>query len=320
MPIKPQGRIFNDVTETIGGTPLIRINRLIPKGQATVLVKCEFFNPLGSVKDRIGVAMIEAAEKAGKIDRDTVIVEPTSGNTGIALAFVCAAKGYRLILTMPESMSIERRRLLKALGAEVVLTPAAEGMRGSIQKAEQILAQHKKSFMPQQFQNPANPEIHRRTTAEEIWQDTNGQVDILVAGVGTGGTITGVSEVIKPRKPSFKAIAVEPVTSPVITQTLHHEPLKPGRHKIQGIGAGFVPENLHTNVVDEVIQITDEEAFEWARRLAKEEGIFGGISSGGNIAAAAKVAARPENKGKMIITVMCSFGERYLSTPLFDEE
>lgn len=320
MAIKPQGRIFENITETIGGTPLVRINRLIPPGQAIVLAKCEFFNPLASVKDRIGVAMIEAAEQAGKIDRDTVIVEPTSGNTGIALAFVCAAKGYRLILTMPESMSIERRRLLKALGAEVVLTPAAEGMRGAIQKAEQILTEHRKSFMPQQFENPANPEIHRRTTAEEIWQDTNGQVDILVSGVGTGGTITGVSEVIKPRKPSFKAIAVEPVTSPVITQTIHGEPIKPGRHKIQGIGAGFVPRNLHTDAVDEVIQITDEEAFEWARRLAKEEGIFGGISSGGNIAAAAKIAARPENKGKMIVTVMCSFGERYLSTPLFDEE
>lgn len=320
MPLKPQGRIFNDITETIGGTPLVQINRLIPKDHATVLAKCEFFNPLGSVKDRIGTAMIEAAEKAGKIDKETVIVEPTSGNTGIALAFVCAAKGYKLILTMPESMSIERRRLLKALGAQVVLTPAADGMRGSINRAEQILKEHKKSFMPQQFANPANPEIHRQTTAEEIWQDTNGQVDILVAGVGTGGTITGVAEVIKPRKPSFKAIAVEPVTSPVITQTIQHEPLKPGRHKIQGIGAGFVPENLHTSVVDEVIQITDDEAFEWARRLAKEEGIFGGISSGGNIAAAAKVAARPENKGKMIVTVMCSFGERYLSTPLFDEE
>lgn len=320
MPRKPEGRIFNDITETIGGTPLVRINRLVPKDQAIVLAKCEFFNPLSSVKDRIGTAMIEAGERAGKIDKDTVIVEPTSGNTGIALAFVCAAKGYRLILTMPESMSIERRRLLKALGAEVVLTPAAEGMRGSINKAEQILKEHKKSFMPQQFMNPANPEIHRKTTAEEIWQDTNGQVDILVSGVGTGGTITGVSEVIKPRKPSFKAIAVEPVTSPVITQTMHHETLKPGRHKIQGIGAGFVPENLHLNVVDEVIQITDEEAFEWARRLAKEEGIFGGISSGGNMAAAAKVAARPENKGKTIVTVMCSFGERYLSTPLFDEE
>jgi len=320
MPLKPQGRIFNDITETIGGTPLVRINRLIPKDQATVLVKCEFFNPLGSVKDRIGVAMIEAAERGGKIDHDTVIVEPTSGNTGIALAFVCAAKGYKLILTMPESMSIERRRLLKALGAQVVLTPAADGMRGSIEMAKKILGEHPKSFMPQQFENPANPEVHRQTTAEEIWQDTNGAVDILVAGVGTGGTLTGVSEVIKPRKPSFQAIAVEPVTSPVITQTMNHEPVKPGRHKIQGIGAGFVPDNLHTNVVDEVIQVTDEEAFLWARRLAKEEGIFGGISSGGNIAAAAKVAARPENKGKIIVTIMCSFGERYLSTPLFDDQ
>ena len=320
MPLKPQGRVFNDITEVIGGTPLVRINRLIPPGQATVLAKCEFFNPLSSVKDRIGLAMIEAGEKAGKLDKDTVVVEPTSGNTGIALAFVCAAKGYKLILTMPESMSIERRRLLKALGAQVVLTPAAEGMKGAIQKAESILTEHKKSYMPQQFQNPANPNIHRLTTAEEIWQDTNGEVDILVAGVGTGGTITGVSEVIKPRKPSFKAIAVEPTTSPVITQTMNHEPVKPGRHKIQGIGAGFVPGNLHLNIVDEVIQVTDDEAFIWARRLAKEEGIFGGISSGGNMAAAAKVAARPENKGKLIVTVMCSFGERYLSTPLFEEE
>src|ERR671913_1121785 len=243
MPLKPQGRIFNDITETIGGTPLVRLNRIIPAGQATVAVKCEFFNPLSSVKDRIGLAMIEAAERAGKIDRDTVIVEPTSGNTGIALAFVCAAKGYKLILTMPESMSVERRRLLKALGAQVVLTPAADGMRGAIGKAEQILTEHKKSFMPQQFSNPANPEIHRKTTAEEIWQDTGGAVDILVAGVGTGGTLTGVSEVIKPRKPSFKAIAVEPVTSPVITQTRNGEPVKPGRHKIQGVGAGFVPAN-----------------------------------------------------------------------------
>ena len=323
MPLKPQGRVFNDITETIGGTPLVRINRLIPKDHATVLAKCEFFNPMASVKDRIGLAMIEAGERAGKVDRDTVIVEPTSGNTGIALAFVCAAKGYKLILTMPESMSIERRRPAQGMqGAEVVLTPRGRGNAHevTIQKAEQILDQHKKSFMPQQFQNPANPEIHRKTTAEEIWQDTNGQVDILVSGVGTGGTITGVSEVIKPRKPSFKAIAVEPVASPVITQTLKHETIKPGRHKIQGIGAGFVPKNLHTQIVDEVIQITDEEAFEWGRRLAKEEGIFGGISSGGNIAAAAKVAARPENKGKLIVTVMCSFGERYLSTPLFDEE
>jgi cysteine synthase A len=320
MPLKPQGRIFNDITETIGGTPLVRLNRLIPKDHATVLVKCEFFNPLSSVKDRIGLAMIEAGEREGKINKDTLIVEPTSGNTGIALAFVCAARGYKLILTMPQSMSIERRRLLKALGAEVELTPAEEGMRGSINRAEAILKEHKNSFMPQQFKNPANPEIHRKTTAEEIWQDTDGKVDILVSGVGTGGTITGVSEVIKPRKPSFKAIAVEPVSSPVITQTLAHQTVKPGRHKIQGIGAGFVPENLHTNMVDEVIQITDEEAFAWARRLAKEEGIFGGISSGGNVAAAAKVAARPENKGKLIVTVMCSFGERYLSTPLFEEE
>jgi cysteine synthase A len=320
MPLKPQGRIFNDITETIGGTPLVRLNRLIPKDHATVAVKCEFFNPLGSVKDRIGLAMIEAGERDGKIDKDTVIVEPTSGNTGIALAFVCAAKGYKLILTMPESMSLERRRLLKALGAQVVLTPAADGMRGAINKATEILKEHKKSFMPQQFENPANPEIHRKTTAEEIWADTNGQVDILVAGVGTGGTITGVAEVIKPRKPSFKAIAVEPVASPVIWQTMHGEPVKPGRHKVQGIGAGFVPGNLHTNIVDEVVQITDDEAFDWARRLAKEEGIFGGISSGGNVAAAAKVAARPENKGKLIVTVMCSFGERYLSTPLFEDE
>jgi cysteine synthase A len=320
MPLKPQGRIFNDITETIGGTPLVRLNRLIPKDQATVLVKCEFFNPLSSVKDRIGLAMIEAAERAGKVNKDTLIVEPTSGNTGIALAFVCAARGYKLVLTMPQSMSIERRRLLKALGAQVELTPAEEGMRGAINRAEAILKDNKNSFMPQQFNNAANPEIHRKTTAEEIWQDTDGKVDILVSGVGTGGTITGVSEVIKPRKPSFKAIAVEPVSSPVITQTLAHQTVKPGRHKIQGIGAGFVPENLHTNIVDEVIQITDEEAFAWARRLAKEEGIFGGISSGGNVAAAAKVAARPENKGKMIVTVMCSFGERYLSTPLFEEE
>ncbi|MGD0462714.1 MAG: cysteine synthase A [Tepidisphaeraceae bacterium] len=320
MPLKPQGRIFNDITETIGGTPLVRLNRVIPKDQATVLVKCEFFNPLSSVKDRIGVAMIDAGERAGKINKNAVIVEPTSGNTGIALAFVCAARGYKLILTMPQSMSIERRRLLKALGAQVELTPAEEGMRGAINRAEAILKENKNSYMPQQFNNEANPEIHRRTTAEEIWQDTGGKVDILVSGVGTGGTITGVAEVIKPRKPSFKAIAVEPVASPVITQTLEHQPVKPGRHKIQGIGAGFVPNNLHTNIVDEVIQITDEEAFAWARRLAKEEGIFGGISSGGNVAAAAKVAARPENKGKMIVTIMCSFGERYLSTPLYEDE
>ncbi len=320
MPLKPQGRVFNDITETIGGTPLVRINRLIPPGQATVLAKCEFFNPLSSVKDRIGLAMIEAGERDGKIDKDTVIVEPTSGNTGIALAFVCAARGYKLILTMPESMSIERRRLLKALGAQVVLTPAADGMRGSINKAKELLAEHKKSFMPQQFENPANPAIHRATTAIEIWEDTGGKVDILVAGVGTGGSISGISEVIKKKNPAFKAIAVEPLASPVISQTIAHEPIKPGRHKVQGIGAGFVPGNLDLKIVDEVIKITDEESFAWARRLHREEGIFAGISSGGNMAAAAQVAARPENKGKVIVTIMCSIGERYLSTPLFEEE
>jgi cysteine synthase A len=320
MPRKPEGRIYNDITETIGGTPLVRINRLVPKNHATVLAKCEFFNPLGSVKDRIGLAMIEAGEKAGKIDAETVIVEPTSGNTGIALAFVCAARGYKLILTMPESMSIERRRLLKALGAEVVLTPAAEGMRGAIGKAEQILTEHKKSFMPQQFENAANPRIHHDTTGEEIWQDTEGKVDILISGVGTGGTITGVAELIKPRKPSFRAIAVEPVSSPVIQQTLNHETLKPGRHKIQGLGAGFVPDNLHTAIVDEVVLVTDDEAFDWAKRLHKQEGVFGGISSGAAMCAAAKVAARPENKGKLIVAILPSIGERYLSTPLFEEE
>jgi cysteine synthase A len=321
MPRKPEGRVYNNITETIGGTPLVKINRIIPPGGATVLVKCEYFNPLSSVKDRIGLAMIEAGEKAGKINKDTVIVEPTSGNTGIALAFVAAAKGYKLILTMPESMSLERRKMLKGLGAQLVLTPADQGMKGAIAKAEEIAAQHApNSFVPQQFLNEANPAIHAATTAEEIWQDTAGNVDFIVSGVGTGGTITGVAEVIKKKKPSFKAIAVEPVTSPVITQTKAGQEVKPGRHKVQGIGAGFVPGNLHLNIVDEVIQITDDEAFEWARRLHREEGIFAGISSGGNIAAAAKVAARPENKGKTIVTIMCSTGERYLSTALFDQE
>ena len=320
MPLKPQGRIFNNITETIGGTPLVKLNRIIPQGGATVLAKCEYFNPMSSVKDRIGLAMIEAGEKSGKINKDTTIIEPTSGNTGIALAFVAAAKGYKITLTMPDSMSIERRRLLKALGANLVLTPAAEGMKGAIAKAEALAKETANSYVPQQFMNPANPEIHRETTAEEIWQDTDGKVDIIVAGVGTGGTITGVSEVIKKRKPSFKAIAVEPVTSPVIAQTMAGEELKPGKHKVQGIGAGFVPGNLHMDIIDEVVQITDEEAFAWARRLHKEEGIFGGISSGGNAAAAAKVAARPENKGKIIVTIMCSVGERYLSTPLFEQE
>jgi cysteine synthase len=320
MALKPHGRIFNDITETIGGTPLVRINRIIPKDGAVVAAKCEFFNPLSSVKDRIGVAMIEAGEKAGKIKADTVIIEPTSGNTGIALAFVAAAKGYKLILTMPESMSLERRKLLKALGAELVLTPAAEGMKGAIAKATEILSNTPTGFIPQQFENPANPEIHKKTTAEEIWADTGGKVDFLVSGVGTGGTLTGIAEVIKPRRPSFKAIAVEPVASPVITQTRNGEPVKPGRHKIQGIGAGFVPTNLHLNAVDEVILVTDEESIEWARKAHKQEGIFCGISSGGALAAAAKLAARPENKGKLIVVILPSIGERYLSTALFEQE
>lgn len=320
MPLKPHGRIYNDITETIGGTPLIRLNRVIPAGGATVVVKCEFFNPLSSVKDRIGVAMIDAGEKAGKISKDTVIIEPTSGNTGIALAFVAAARGYKLILTMPESMSLERRKLLKALGAELVLTPAADGMKGAIGKAQEILANTPNGFIPQQFENPANPEIHRKTTAEEIWVDTDGKVDFLVAGIGTGGTLTGIADVVKKRRPSFKAVAVEPVASPVITQTLAGEQVKPGRHKIQGIGAGFVPKNLELPLVDDVIQVTDEEAIEWARRLHKEEGIFCGISSGGAVAAAAKLAARPENKGKLIVAILPSIGERYLSTALFEQE
>lgn len=320
MPLKPQGRVFNNITETIGGTPLVKINRIVPADHATVLAKCEFFNPLSSVKDRIGLAMIEAAERDGKINKDTVLVEPTSGNTGIALAFVAAAKGLKLVLTMPESMSLERRKLLKALGAELVLTPAAEGMKGAIAKATEIAKERSNGYILQQFENPANPAIHHATTAEEIWQDTGGKVDIIVAGVGTGGTITGVAEVIKKRNPNFKAIAVEPVASPVITQTRESKPVQPGKHKIQGIGAGFVPKNLHLDIVDETIQVTDEQAFEYARRLHKEEGIFGGISSGGNMWAAAQIAARPENKGKTIVTIMCSIGERYLSTALFEQD
>ena len=304
------------ITETIGRTPLVRLQRIGRETGATILVKGEFGNPLGSVKDRIGRAMIETAEADGRLKPGTAIIEPTSGNTGIALAFVAAAKGYKLILTMPESMSQERRLLLTMLGAELVLTPAAEGMKGAISKAQQLHAETPGSWIPQQFENPANPEIHRRTTAEEIWADTDGEVDILVSAVGTGGTITGVSEVIKSRKPGFRAIAVEPADSPVITQTRKGEPVKPGPHKIQGTGAGFVPKNLNLEIVDDVITVTNDDALDTARRLATEEGILGGISTGANVWAALRVAARPENKGKTIVTIGCSTGERYLSTAL----
>jgi cysteine synthase A len=312
------GRLYNNIVETVGRTPLVRLNRIPAGVHATIAIKCEYFNPLGSVKDRIGMAMIEAAEREGIIRQDTLIVEPTSGNTGIALAFVCAAKGYQLVLTMPETMSLERRTLLALLGAKLVLTPGAEGMKGAIARAEEILKSTQNAWMPQQFNNPANPEIHATTTAEEIWADTDGKVDILVSAVGTGGTITGVAEVIKKRKPDFKAIAVEPKDSPVILQTLKGEPLKPGPHKIQGTGAGFVPNNLHLGIVDEVITVSNEDAFTMARRLSKEEGILAGISSGANVHAALQVAQRPENEGKLIVTVACSTGERYLSTALAD--
>jgi cysteine synthase A len=314
-----RGRIYDDITQTIGSTPLIKLRRVVGDAKATVVGKLENFNPLWSVKDRIGVAMISAGERDGKIKPGTTIVEPTSGNTGIGLAFVCAARGYKLIVTMPETMSLERRRLLKAFGAEVVLTPGEKGMNGAIQKAEELLRETPNSFMPQQFNNPANPEIHRQTTAEEIWRDTDGKVDILVSGVGTGGTITGVSEVIKKRKPSFKAIAVEPVNSPVITQKMKNQELKPGRHKIQGIGAGFIPGVLNVKIIDEVIQVEDDDAFKMARRLAKEEGMLCGISCGAAAHAAVQVAQRPENAGKLIVVVLPDLGERYLSTALFPE-
>jgi cysteine synthase len=306
-------RLFENITETIGNTPLVRLNRVAAGLPAKIYGKCEFFNPLSSVKDRIGVAMIDAAERAGSIDHETVIVEPTSGNTGIALAFVCAARGYQLVLTMPESMSMERRKLLRFLGAELVLTPAAEGMTGAIRKAEEIARSHPKSFIPQQFQNPANPEIHRRTTAEEIWNDTGGAVDILISGVGTGGTITGVGEMIKKRKPSFHVIAVEPANSPVLSGG------KPGRHAIQGIGAGFIPDILDTKVIDEIIQVKDADALETARRVGREEGIPCGISSGAAVWAALQVARRPENGGKLIVAVLPSSTERYLSTALVED-
>lgn len=317
--------IFKNIVETIGHTPLVRLNKVTDGAGAEVLLKCEFFNPLGSVKDRIGMSMIEDAEQRGILKRDSVIIEATSGNTGIALAFVAAAKGYQLILTMPDTMSMERRTLLGMLGAKLVLTPGAEGMKGAITKAEQLAKETANSWIPQQFDNPANPAIHQKTTAEEIWADTDGKVDILLSGVGTGGTITGCVEVIKSRKPSFAAIAVEPKDSPVISQTLTGQPLKPGPHKIQGLGGGFIPKNLHLKdskgrpQIIECVQVTNDDAFAMARRLAKEEGILAGISSGANVWAAVEVAKRPENKGKMIVTVACSTGERYLSTPLAAE-
>ena len=308
-----------NILGTIGKTPLIKLNRVVNGAQATVLLKAEFFNPLGSVKDRIGAAMVEAAEREGRLTPGTQIIEPTSGNTGIALAFVAAARGYRLTLTMPESMSVERRIMLSLLGAKLVLTPAKEGMKGAISRAEELQREDPNSWIPQQFNNPANPEIHRRTTALEIWDDTDGKVDILVSAVGTGGTITGVSEVIKSRKPGFQAIAVEPADSPVITQTRRGEPLRPGPHKIQGAGAGFIPTNLNLGIIDDVITVSNDEAINMARRLAIEEGILAGISTGANVHAALLAAARPENKGKLIVTIACSTGERYLSTALADK-
>jgi cysteine synthase A len=311
--------IYPDIIATVGRTPLIKLNRIAAGAQAPIALKGEFFNPLGSVKDRIGVAMIAAAEREGILNPGTTIIEPTSGNTGIALAFVAAAKGYKLILTMPETMSVERRTLLALLGAKLILTPGADGMKGAIKKAEDLNKEIPGSWIPQQFNNPANPEIHRRTTAEEIWSDTNGKADILVSAVGTGGTLTGVAEVIKSRKRSFRSIAVEPKDSPVITQTRNGEPVKPGPHKIQGTGAGFVPKNLNLQVVDDVITVSNEDAIVTARKLALEEGILAGISTGANVWAALQAAKRPENKGKLIVTIGCSTGERYLSTALAEE-
>lgn len=309
----PRGKTFGNAARAIGDTPMIQINRLLPSGGATVFAKCEFFQPLNSVKDRIGVSMIEAGERDGKINPDTHIVEPTSGNTGIALAFVCAAKGYKLTLMMPESMSVERRALLRAMGANLVLTPAGEGMNGAIKAAAEMVQNTDNAYMPQQFDNPANPAVHQATTGPEIWEDSGHNIDAIVAGVGTGGTITGVARYIKKLNPDFKAIAVEPTHSPVISGG------SPGKHRIQGIGAGFIPKNLDTSLVDDVVLVDDEDAFEWGRRLAKEEGIVAGISSGANMWAAAQVAARPEFKGKRIVTIMASLGERYLSTPLFGD-
>jgi len=308
----PRGKSYSDIVETTFDTPLVRLRKIIPSDHAAVFVKLEFFNPLSSVKDRIGRAMIEAAERDGLINPETQIIEPTSGNTGIALAFVAAARGYRLTLTMPESMSLERRSLLAALGARLVLTPAKEGMRGAIAKADELAASTPNSWIPQQFNNPANPAVHEATTGPEIWEDSKGNVDLFVAGVGTGGTITGVTRFLRSKKPEVQAIAVEPADSPVISGG------KPGPHKIQGIGAGFIPKNLDVSLLNGVETVTNEEAFAWARRLAREEGILAGISSGANVCVAARLAARPENRGKTIVTVAASCGERYLSTPLFE--
>jgi len=311
--------MHDSILGTVGKTPLVKLQRVSAGLPATIALKCEFFNPLGSVKDRIGAAMITAGEKEGKITPKTTIIEPTSGNTGIALAFVAAAKGYRLILTMPESMSLERRTLLALLGAKLELTPATEGMKGAIARAEALAKEIPDAWIPQQFKNPANPAIHRQTTAEEIWSDTDGKVDILVSAVGTGGTITGVAEVVKGRKKSFRAVAVEPKDSPVISQTRSGQPVKPGPHKIQGTGAGFVPDNLHLDIVDEVLTVSNDDAFAMARRICKEEGMLVGISTGANVHAAIEVAKRPENKGRLIVTIGCSTGERYLTTALAEE-